>query len=51
MPRNIHEPELDLKTKYDVSNALLQQLPQEFIELMRGIPFESDLFKRMIENS
>lgn len=42
---------IDLKTKYQVSDEILQQLPQEFIELMNGIPFDSDLFKRIVENS
>jgi hypothetical protein len=43
--------EIDIKTKYKVSDELLKQLPQEFIELINGIPFDSDLFKRIVENS
>ncbi len=46
-----HTKEIDIKTKYEVFDELLQQLPQEFIELMKGIPFDSELFKRIIENS
>ena len=46
-----HTKEIDIKTKYEVSNELIQQLPKEFIELMNEIPFDSELFKRIVENS
>lgn len=45
------ESDIDIKTKYEISDRLLQQLPQEFIELINETPFDSDLAKRIIENS
>lgn len=43
--------EIDIKTKYEVSNELLQQLPKKFIELIKETPVDSDLLKRIVENS
>jgi hypothetical protein len=48
---NKKKTNIDIKTKYEVSNELLQQLPQEFIELINKTPVDSDLFKRIVENS
>lgn len=47
----MNNKEIDIKTKYEVFDRLLQQLPKEFIELMNGIPFDSELAERIIENS